>query len=40
MKFRSSMTLFAEAASDNALFVAALETYFEGEPDAATMGML
>ncbi len=40
MKFRSSMTLFAEAASDNALFVAALETYFEGEPDEATMGML
>ena len=32
MKFRSSMTLFAESAADDALFVAALETYFEGSP--------
>ena len=37
MKFRSSMTLFAEAASDNALFVAALEAFFDGEPDEATL---
>ncbi len=40
MKFRSSMTLFAESADDDALFVAALETYFEGEPDEATLGMM
>lgn len=40
MKFRSSMTLFAESAADDALFVAALETYFEGEPDEATLGMM
>lgn len=40
MKFRSSMTLFAETASDNALFVAVLETFFEGEPDAATLSKL
>lgn len=40
MKFRSSMTLFAEAAGDNALFLSALETFFEGEPDTATLGRL
>ncbi len=40
MKFRSSMTLFSETAADNSLFVAALETYFEGEPDEATLSML
>jgi uncharacterized protein (DUF1810 family) len=39
MKFRSSMTLFA-AASDEALFRQALEKYFGGDPDAATLARL
>ena len=37
MKFRSSMTLFAQAASDNPAFIQALEKYFDGEPDAETL---
>ncbi len=40
MKFRSSMTLFAQAASENALFVAALDRFFDGEPDEVTLGLL
>ena len=37
LKFRSCMTLFAHVASDNAVFVEALRTYFGGEPDPATL---
>jgi uncharacterized protein (DUF1810 family) len=37
LKFRSSMTLFREAARDEPLFTAALDKYFLGEPDAATL---
>jgi uncharacterized protein (DUF1810 family) len=37
MKFRSSMTLFSRASSDNAVFNACLEKYFDGVPDAATL---
>ncbi len=40
MKFRSSMTLFAEAADDKAPFEAALKKYFGGEKDAATLERL
>lgn len=40
MKFRSSMTLFAQAAEDNALFVACLEKYFGGQADDATLARL
>ncbi|MBU2581587.1 MAG: DUF1810 domain-containing protein [Alphaproteobacteria bacterium] len=40
MKFRSSMTLFAEAASGASVFAEALEKYFNGEPDAATLAIL
>ncbi len=40
MKFRSSMTLFAQAADDNAVFNACLRKYFEGKPDAATLTRL
>lgn len=40
MKFRSSMTLFAEAASGASVFRLALARYFEGEPDAATLARL
>ena len=40
MKFRSSMTLFAEAATDNAPFQGALERYFRDERDPATLDRL
>lgn len=40
LKFRSSMTLFAEVAPDDAVFRQALEKYFEGEPDERTMELL
>jgi uncharacterized protein (DUF1810 family) len=38
-KFRSSMTLFA-AVSDEPVFAAALDRYFAGERDAATLAIL
>ena len=40
LKFRSSLTLFAHAASANQPFKAALEKYFEGKPDPITMDLL
>ena len=40
MKFRSSMTLFAEAAADRGLFKSALAKYFDGESDAMTLWRL
>lgn len=40
LKFRSSMTLFREAAPGEALFQAALDKYFGGEPDPRTLGLL
>ena len=40
MKFRSSMTLFREAAPDNAVFDTALTKYFAGEPDQFTLDKL
>jgi uncharacterized protein (DUF1810 family) len=40
LKFRSSMTLFASAASDNAVFQQALDKYFEGLPDPPTLDLL
>ena len=40
LKFQSSMTLFAQATDDNADFLAALEKYFGGKPDAATLARL
>ncbi len=40
MKLRSSMTLFARAAADNADFVAVLEKYYGGEEDPATLARL
>ncbi len=36
-KFRSCMTLFGQAAPDNPAFAAALDKYFGGAPDAATL---
>ncbi|MCR4296148.1 MAG: DUF1810 domain-containing protein [Elusimicrobia bacterium] len=40
LKFRSSMTLFAEAAPEEPLFAAALEKYCEGERDPLTLELL
>lgn len=40
MKFHSSMTLFAQAAPDDALFRACLDKYFGGVPDQATLDLL
>jgi uncharacterized protein (DUF1810 family) len=36
LKFRSSMTLFANVAEENAVFVRALAKYFDGKPDQRT----
>ena len=40
LKFRSSMTLFARASADNQVFVDALQKYFAGEFDPATLERL
>jgi uncharacterized protein (DUF1810 family) len=40
MKFRSSMTLFSRAASQNEIFMAALAKYFGGMPDPETTARL
>lgn len=40
LKFRSSMTLFARTAADNANFVAALDKFYGGELDPLTLERL
>jgi uncharacterized protein (DUF1810 family) len=40
LKFRSSMTLFAQATPDNQVFNEALWKYFGGDPDQATLERL
>jgi len=40
MKFHSCLTLFGEAAPDDPIFRDALEKYFEGEEDSATLARL
>jgi uncharacterized protein (DUF1810 family) len=40
IKLRSSMTLFAAVAADDAPFTAALERFFAGERDPATIQLL
>lgn len=40
MKFRSSMTLFARAATNDDVFQRCLDKYFAGRPDLATLGRL
>ena len=40
MKFRSSMTLFAKAASEDDVFERCLDKYFAGAPDPATLERL
>ena len=37
MKFRSSMTLFADTAPDEAVFQACIDKYFDGEADPETL---
>lgn len=40
LKLRSSMTLFAAASADDAVFVAVLDKYFGGERDQRTLELL
>ena len=40
LKFRSSMTLFADVAPDEEVFQACIDRYFDGEPDDATLARL
>ncbi len=40
LKLRSSMTLFAAVALEEAVFRDVLERYYEGMPDQATLGLL
>ncbi len=40
MKFHSSMTLFAHAAADPAVYEEALRRYFDGRPDDTTLARL
>jgi len=40
IKFRSSMTLFAQASSDDDIFERALQKYFDGIPDQLTIDRL
>ena len=40
LKFRSSMTLFAQAGPGETLFTEALETCFDGRPDELTLRLL
>jgi uncharacterized protein (DUF1810 family) len=39
-KFQSSMTLFADVAPDEAVFQVNLDTYYDGQADAATLERL
>ena len=40
LKFRSSATLFAQAAGPDSVFQQALDRYFRGQPDPATLSLL
>jgi uncharacterized protein (DUF1810 family) len=40
LKFHSSMTLFGAVATDNQIFMAAIEKYFGGAPDRNTIDRL
>ena len=40
LKFRSSITLFAQATPDNQVFLDALQKYFDGKFDPATINQL
>ncbi|MEM5433882.1 DUF1810 domain-containing protein [Paraburkholderia diazotrophica] len=40
LKFRSSMTLFSNAAPGDPIFANALAKYFDGEPDERTLALI
>lgn len=40
LKFRSSMTLFAQVAAQGSVFTGALQKYFSGKPDQLTLDRL
>ena len=40
LKFRSCMTLFMTATTDNKIFTDALLKYFDGKPDTLTLDVL
>jgi uncharacterized protein (DUF1810 family) len=40
VRFRSSMTLFAQVAGDQSVFAEALRQYFDGHPDTLTLDRL
>ena len=40
LKFRSSMTLFAQVATNNEVFASAIRKYFSGQYDPQTLGRL
>ena len=40
LKFRSCMTLFMTATTDNQIFKDALHKYFDGQPDQSTLDIL
>jgi uncharacterized protein (DUF1810 family) len=40
LKFRSSVTLFSSVAPGEAVFRTALDRYFAGQPDSATLALL
>jgi uncharacterized protein (DUF1810 family) len=40
LKFRSSVTLFADIATDEPVFLKALEKFFAGEPDPRTLDLM
>lgn len=40
LKFRSCLTLFAQACPDDPLFVAALQQFYAGQPDPLTLELL
>ena len=40
LKFRSSMTLFANVAAGNAVFLKALAKYFDGKADQRTLALM
>ena len=40
MKFHSSLTLFADVAPDEPIFVECLNKYFDGVPDDATLALI
>jgi uncharacterized protein (DUF1810 family) len=40
MKFRSSMTLFAQVSAHDDIFIRALQQYFRGAPDQLTLDRL